>query len=91
MPVDVIAVRPLPEYCLELDYANGERRRFDMRPLLAMTPWTAIAAPALFKRVRVEHGTVAWPGEIDVAPETLYADSVPMAWAAQTQRRPGSV
>ena len=32
MPVDIIAVRPLPEDCLELDDANKERRRFDMRP-----------------------------------------------------------
>jgi len=88
MLVDIIAVRTLPNYGLELNYANGELRRFDMRLLLTMTPWTAVAAQAIFDRVYVEHGTVAWPGDVDVAPETLYADSVPVdASTARSERR----
>lgn len=78
MLIDIIAVRIHPGFQLDLEFKNGERRRFDMRPLLAMKPWDRIAAPAVFERVRVEHGTVVWPGEIDIAPETLYDDSVPL-------------
>jgi hypothetical protein len=76
--VDVVAVTPRPDYQLELLFANGERRRFDMRPLLAQKPWDRIAGLGIFERVRVDYGTVVWPGEIDVAPETLYDDSVPL-------------
>jgi hypothetical protein len=78
MLVDVISVRVLPEFQLDLEFKNGERRRFDMRPLLSMRPWNRIATPVLFERVRVDYGTVVWPGEIDVAPETLYDDSEPL-------------
>lgn len=78
MLVDVVAVMPRPDYQLELLFANGERRRFDMRPLLAQKPWDRIAGAGIFERVRVDYGTVVWPGEIDVAPETLYDDSVPL-------------
>lgn len=78
MLLDVIAVQPLPDFHLDLEYQNGERRRFDMRPLLALKPWDCIATPHLFDRVRVEYGTVVWPGDIDIAPETLYDDSVPV-------------
>jgi len=60
------------------NFSNGERRRFDARPLLAMKPWNRIASPPLFERVSIRYGTVVWPGEIDVAPETLYDDSVPI-------------
>lgn len=75
--MDVISVTPQPGFQLLLTFANGEVRQFDMRPLLAMKPWSRIATPALFGKVRVDYGTVVWPGEIDIAPETLLLDSVP--------------
>ena len=50
-----------------------------MRPLLLMKPWSRIATPDLFECVHVDYGTVVWPGEIDIAPETLYDDSTPIS------------
>jgi hypothetical protein len=76
MLCDVVSVKPSPDFQIEVEYKNGERRRFDMRPLLTMKPWSRIATPALFSRARVDYGTVVWPGDIDIAPETLYDDSV---------------
>jgi hypothetical protein len=49
-----------------------------MKPLLIMKPWSKIAAPALFAQVKAAYGTVVWPGEIDIAPETLWLDSTPI-------------
>jgi hypothetical protein len=76
MLCDVVSVKPLPDFQIDLEYKNGERRLFDVRPLLAMKPWNRIARPEIFSLVKVAYGTVVWPGEIDIAPETLYDDSV---------------
>ena len=79
--MDVISVIPQPSFQLLLTFANGELRQFDMRPLLTLKPWSRIATPALFTKLfakaHVDYGTVVWPGEIDIAPETLLLDCVP--------------
>ena len=57
MQIDVISIRTRPEFQLDLEFKNGERRRFDMRPLLSVKPWNRIATPALFERASVNYGT----------------------------------
>ncbi|MBI4826267.1 MAG: DUF2442 domain-containing protein [Nitrospirae bacterium] len=78
MLIDVVSVKPQKDFYLELEFKNGEFRLFDMRPLLALKPWNRIANLHLFECARVDYGTVVWPGEIDIAPETLYDDSTPI-------------
>ena len=74
----VVSVKPTPDFQIDLQYKNGERRLFDVRPLLTIKPWNRIARPEIFSLVKVEYGTVVWPGEIDIAPETLYDRSIPL-------------
>ncbi len=76
--MDIISVTPSQDFQLMHVFANGERRRFDMIPLLAMNLWNRIASPDVLSQVRIEYGTIVWPGEIDAAPETLFIDSVPV-------------
>ena len=78
MLIDIVNVKPQKDFYLELEFENGERRLFDMRPLLSLKPWDRVENKHLFERSMVEYGTVVWPGEIDIAPETLYDDSTPI-------------
>jgi hypothetical protein len=79
MLIDVVRVKPREDFYLELEFKNGECKLFDMRPLLAQKPWNRIANLHIFEHAKVEYGTVVWPGEIDIAPETLYDYSIPIA------------
>jgi hypothetical protein len=60
------------EFRLALTFTNGEHRRFDMRPYLNLPVYRSLQNPGFFALAKVDYGTVVWPGEIDIAPETLY-------------------
>ena len=70
-------VTPLEDYRLLIEYRGGERRMFDARPLMEMEPWSRLKGTKYFGMARPAFGAVEWPGGIDIAPETLYEDSVP--------------
>ena len=72
----VTAVKALPNYRLFLTFENGERKYFDMSPYLHYPVFKRLQNPGFFKLARPDYGTVTWPGEIDIAPETLYIDGV---------------
>lgn len=75
---EVASVVPLDGYQLSMTFVTGEKRRFDMRHYLRYPVFRPLENPGFFARARVEYGTVTWPGEIDIAPETLYEGSVPI-------------
>jgi hypothetical protein len=56
---------------------GGEQRLFDVKPLLHKKPFTALEQAHVFAQAYVFAGTVNWPGQIDISPETLYDQSVP--------------
>ena len=72
MLLDIVNVQPGPHYTLLLEFENGEARRFNMEYYMKQKPWTRLKPEPLFQRAFVGHGTVAWPGNIDIDPETLY-------------------
>jgi hypothetical protein len=76
--LDVVKVAPGSGQTLYLEFENGERRVIDLSPFLERPPFQPLKALPLFRRAFVDYGTVVWPGEIDIAPETLYDRSQPV-------------
>lgn len=77
--LDLVAVKANPDYTLLLEFENGEMRHFDMNSLMEKAPFTKLKAPGLFLMASIDYGTVVWPGNIDIAPETLYERSKPIS------------
>jgi len=74
--LDVISVKTRDDYTLELIFENGEKRIFDMKPFFDKKPFFKLLNSPLFFKATVQYGTVIWPGNIDIAPETLWSRSV---------------
>lgn len=79
MLFDVLLVEPQKDYILLLEFENGERRRFDMAPYMDQKPWDKLKANDTFSCASVGFGTVVWPNNIDIDPETLYELSTPIS------------
>ncbi len=73
----VASVTALQDQTLLLQFNNGERRRMDIRPYLAYPVFARLCEPGFFALVRADHGTVSWPGGIDLDPDSVYLESVP--------------
>ena len=69
-------VIPNDDYTLILHFSNGEVKKYDVGPLLNLGVFSQLRGLSLFKQARVSLGTVEWPGEIDICPDTLYEDGV---------------
>ena len=82
----VVRVRANDGYTLVLTFTNGETRLFDMKPYLNHGVFTELKNLAYFKAVRPVMGTVQWPHEQDVCPDTLYEESVPYKAATSGKR-----
>jgi hypothetical protein len=64
------------DYRLELTFTNGDVKVFDCTHLLGFGVFAEFRDIDYFKQARVEGGTVVWPHEQDICPDTLYEDSV---------------
>ena len=72
----VIAVSPNTDFSLDLKFSDGSLKRFDVTPYLDRGIFTELKNLDYFKQARVAFGTVQWPNEHDIAPETLYIEGV---------------
>lgn len=75
--IKVSGIRPLNDFKLWLRFQTGEAKIFDFRPLLEKPAFTALKDEAVFKQAYIDYGVVCWnEGDIDIAPEYLYQNSV---------------
>ncbi len=73
----VKSVTALPLHRLSIVFTDGQRRHMDVSPYLAYPVFHALRDPDLFRRVTADHGTVAWPGGIDLDPDSVFLESLP--------------
>lgn len=68
-------VTPKDDFKLEIIFSNDEVGVYDCSHLLDFGVFTELRDILYFKQARAEGGTVVWPHEQDICPDTLYIDS----------------
>ena len=71
----VLSVVANNDHTLDLRFDDGSVRRFDVKPYLKYGIFKELKDQSYFKKVGVAFGTVQWPNEQDISPETLYLES----------------
>ncbi len=72
----VKSVQSEPNYRLRIVFTDGQCGVFDCSPLLDFGVFRELREPGYFRKVTVSNGTVSWPNEQDICPDTLYEESV---------------
>jgi len=83
----VIAVTANEDFSLDLKFNDGSVKRFDARPYLDYELFRELKDLNYFKQVRIAFGTVQWPHEQDISPETLYLESVSVPFSTSYEQR----
>lgn len=70
---DVIEVKPEAGYCLFVRFKDGLTGRVRLRREELTGALAPLREERFFEQVFIDCGAVAWPGEIDLAPDAMYA------------------
>lgn len=75
---DIIDVKALDDYKVYIKFNNGEEKIYDMKPLLKHKFYQGLEDKERFKKVKPNGISIEWETGEDVAPESLYYDSMPI-------------
>ncbi|MGZ8486320.1 MAG: DUF2442 domain-containing protein [Candidatus Binatia bacterium] len=74
----VVAVKAKEDFSLELKFNDNSVKRFDATPYLEFGVFRELKDIDYFKQVRIAYGTVQWPHEQDISPDTLFIEGRPI-------------
>ena len=77
VPWRILALEVLPGHRLRAQFLDGTEGTVDMSRLVFgehAGVFEALRDPQVFDRASLKSGAVTWPGDIDVAPDSMYLE-----------------
>ncbi len=71
---DIVKVIPKADYCLFVQFRDGLEGLVYLRPDELTGALEPLRDRSFFEQVYIDRGAVAWPGDIDLAPDAMYAE-----------------
>jgi len=69
---DVVEVKPESNHRLFVRFKDGLSGHFHLRTEDLTGVLAPLREPQFFNQVFIDNGAVAWPGDIDLAPDSMY-------------------
>jgi hypothetical protein len=73
MKWDVIHVETIAPLALQVQFADGTAGKVQFEPSHLTGVFVTLHDPAIFNQAYIDDGAVAWPGNLDLAPDAMYA------------------
>src|ERR1700733_8364802 len=83
---DIVEVKPEPDYRLFVRFKDGLAGRVQLRPEELTGALAPLLDAVFFEQVFIDCGAVAWPGEIDLAPDAMYEEIASQGRLHEVQR-----
>jgi hypothetical protein len=74
MKWDVTEVMVTDDFALAVRFRDGLQGAVKFSPSFFRGVFTHLASLPEFRKVQVVDGVVTWPGELDLAPDAMYAE-----------------
>ena len=84
MYIGVKKVKPLDDFKLLLTFFNDEEKIFDMSSYLDHGLFAELKNESMFRSVHVCFDSIEWANGVDICPEVLYEESVPVTASSNT-------
>ncbi|WP_353237993.1 DUF2442 domain-containing protein [Limnohabitans sp.] len=72
MDWDVIDVKPVAPLALKVEFADGTVGKVQFEASHLTGVFAALKDPSIFQQAFIDGGAVAWPGNLDLAPDAMY-------------------
>ncbi len=69
---NVIDVKTLSPRSIQVTFADGISGKVHFEPSHLTGVFEVLKDSDVFRQVRIEHGAVTWPGNLDLAPDAMY-------------------
>jgi len=71
---DVVDVEPVMPMALQVRFLDGTMGHVRFEPSRLTDVFKALKDPKMSAQARIEAGAVTWPGNLDLAPDAVYAE-----------------
>ena len=72
MEWDVVDVKAIAPLALLVQFADGTVGKVQFEQSHLTGVFSALRDPIIFQQAHVSDGAVAWPGDLDLAPDAMY-------------------